>query len=147
MKINFTKKEFRDLLELIGLTEWMMNAHLVGDAPQYDRYAPLVQKLFALAEEMGCEDCVHHSRKLGRFVPSDELHDNERFRAIIENYDFHNFWSGLADRLAVRDAKRLHGEALSQMSGADRVEAIAEFEDQWIKEFEKHGLERIGVLK
>ena len=146
MEINFTQEEYRLLLELVGLTEWMLEARSAGDV-QEDRHEPLVQKLFSLAEAMGCGDCVSYSPRQGRHVPSGELHDNPRFRALIENYDFHNFWSGLADRLAARDAHRRYGERLAQMPSQDRLAAISRFEREWLSEFEKHGLERIGVLK
>ena len=54
MKINITKKEYRLLLDILHLGEWMLTAHDQEEMPEKKKYQDLVQKFYSYAEEMGC---------------------------------------------------------------------------------------------
>ena len=53
MKINFTKKQFENLLKLVYLGEWMANAHKTDDI--IEKYREMLFYVFSFAEEFGFE--------------------------------------------------------------------------------------------
>ncbi len=69
MKINFTKKEFVTLLEMIDVTNWVILANKVEKGPTEKPYEELERKLFALSLEFGCEDKVKYSKELENYLP------------------------------------------------------------------------------
>ena len=54
MKINITKKEYRLLLEMLYLADWMMNSQSVER--RYKEHEELKKKIFPLYKEMGSEE-------------------------------------------------------------------------------------------
>ncbi len=55
MKINFTKKEYRLLLSMLEIAEWVMTSNDTGaeENPQTKPYKDVVQKLLSHSKEMG----------------------------------------------------------------------------------------------
>ena len=53
MKIEFSKAEYRTLLELLYLAEWMLTAHDDAPDPAKERHYLLCQKIYASAKAMG----------------------------------------------------------------------------------------------
>ena len=53
MRIELTTAEYRQLVDVLYLAEWLLTAHKVGDDPRVATYHELVQKLYAHAQEMG----------------------------------------------------------------------------------------------
>ena len=100
MKINFTKKEYRLLLEFMYLGDWMMSSQL--DEVKYtedNEHNALYQKIFSHAKEMGFEDLVEHS-------PADNMYFETRIfeelmdETYVDPYDEECFWEVLIRELA-----------------------------------------------
>lgn len=144
MKINFTKREYKVLLEMLYLADWMLHAHEVG--PKQDAYHDLEQKILGLAGEFGCEDLVEYSEKLNVYFPSKEVEDSDTVQNCIEEYDEETFWDELVSRLAERDVLRKHTkEELSRMTGDDRIMLFWKAEEFYNDEFEVNGLKRVKI--
>ena len=145
MKINFTKREYQVLLEMIYLADWMLHAHERGGRKK-DPYHALEQKLLSLASEFGCEDLVEHSERLNEYFPTEAFVEADTIQGYIEDYDDATFWDELISRLAERDVSRKHTqEELSGMTGEDRVMTYWRAEMSYAEEFDTNGLERIKI--
>ena len=64
MKINITKKEYRLLLDVFSISDWVMNSHKVGDTPKSEPYKKLEQKFMSYAKEFGYENLLRYEKKL-----------------------------------------------------------------------------------
>src|SRR4051812_12480024 len=58
MKVSFTAKEYRQLLELVHLGMWSVTGYQGEDTAAAKRYFDFDQKLLGFATEMGCADLV-----------------------------------------------------------------------------------------
>lgn len=63
MKIHFTKKEYRQLLELIYLGDWLASAHSETDESPYEA---IREKIYSYAKAFHCEDWIEYDKSLGR---------------------------------------------------------------------------------
>jgi len=68
MKINFTKKEYRSLIDLLDIANWVINAHRTGIGEEPKEYADLIQKIYSFSKEMGCEDIIEFNKSNRIFV-------------------------------------------------------------------------------
>ncbi len=146
MKINFTKNEYRLLLDIIYLGQWMIEAHKSGDLDDDDEYEMLVQKIYSFSREMGCDDLVVPEKKLNKFYPSRLYEEESGIHDIIDQYNDDTFWDELVNRLAERDA-RTDAEASNQEISS--VEAFlklsAPHESRYADEFSENGLENLII--
>lgn len=145
MKINFTKKEFEVLLNVVYMADWVIDAHQEGDNDETKQYRDLEQKIFSYAKEFGLEKYVQWEAKFQNFFPTRELEDGNA-REFIEQFEDDTFWDELTDRLAKRDFIRKYGEeAISKMDVRERFEKFDEFEEKYLLEFEENGIENIKI--
>lgn len=142
MKIELTKDQYRDLLSLAYLGEWVANAY------EKDRkrflLADTQQRLYSLAGDAGCGDWIEADPKEQRLVPAASM--EKALGPLIDAYDDHAFWDLLAERLAERDlvAERGH-DAVHDMSDAEYDAALQPHLDRWWDELDAHGLDRLAA--
>lgn len=146
MKIHFSKKEYRTLLELLHLGDWMLHAHDVTKNPETARHRELLQKLFSHYKAMGCEDLIEKHKGDDNFCETRDF--EEAMQIHIEAYGEHFFWEELASRLAARDAEAgLTDQQLTSMDDKEHISRICKAEDKWFEEINQHGLGRLSVMK
>ncbi len=144
MKINFTKREYRTLLEMLYLADWMLHAHVAGHTE--DAYHTLEQKIMSFASEFGCEDLVEHSKSFNEYFPTRTFEEAGAIRGYINDYNDATFWDELISRLAERDIFRKHtDEELNRMTGEDRGTLFWQSEKHYADEFSINGLDRIKI--
>ncbi len=144
MKINFTKKEYKALLTVLYISDWVMHSHDTELDPETQKYKDLEQKILSFAKDFGMDDCVERDAKLGGFFHTRNFEDE--VMKFIERYDDNSFWDELADRLADRDFLRKYGEeAILKMTPEERFQKYCDFEDKYNEEFEENGLENIRI--
>lgn len=139
MKINFTKKQFKTLLDLVYLGEWLANSTRSHD-DRFADYDELVQYIYSFAKEMGCEDLVTYDREINGFYPSNEY--EEQLQPIIDNNDDYVFWEKLTANLAKRDLDR-EGGTFNSLD--DRFRRLCEIEEKYEIEFEENGLANVVI--
>jgi hypothetical protein len=146
MKINFTKKEYRSLIDLLDIANWVINAHRTDIGGEPKDYADLIQKIYSFSKEMGCEDIIEFNKSLGGYFSTREFEENSESREYIEKFEQDTFWAELVAHLADRDIlTKFNVRSLSELSPDDRISAMCEAESRWEDEFEKHGLEKICI--
>ena len=127
MNIELTDKEFRRLLDLVYIGNWILNSTREKD--RFEDYDILQEKLFALCARNGMSALI--SRWQGHIFPS-QAYENGGIHEAIADYEDAVFFDILAEELARRDLGCLDGEP------ADLTELNARM-DEYMDEFEKEG--------
>jgi len=146
VNINLSKDEFRDLIVMVYIAEWVLNAHKIGEDPRTVRYEELEQKLFKLAIKNGLDDLVEYDEKYKTHFPTRELEEGLA-RVFIDEYDNDSFWEELASRLATRDFVNRYGgfEVAWELPVERRLMELGELDAKYSDEFVEHGLARIRI--
>ena len=131
MEINLTTKEFRHLLDLVYIGNWVLNSTR-GD----DRFAPyddLESKLFGLCRQQGMDILVEKWNDLD--VPSKAYCEGGIHEAIAY-YEDNVFYEILAEELSRRDMN--YPEITD-----DNYDEIITRMDQYMSEFQCSGVDRL----
>ncbi len=133
MKIELTEQQYRYLLDLVYIGNWVINSTRENDRiREYDQVESLI-----------FSHCLQHKMsKLvelykGELIPSRAFSDGGIHEAI-ENYEDIIFYEILAEELALRD---MNGEPLTR----ENFSALLERIDTYLSEFTKNGTENISV--
>jgi hypothetical protein len=145
MKIQFTKKEYRLLLDMICIADWVMNCHHVGPVESNTDHTLLYQKLLSFSKSMQADDVIEYAKDTNEYYQTNE-HEETLHDKYIEPYDNETFWDELIDRLSGRDFVKEFGiERIREMSRDERMILRMRIEEKYGLEFEKHGLENISI--
>ncbi len=150
MKIPFTAKEYRQLLELAHLGMWVVTGYQGEDTAAAKRYFALDQKLMELATDQGCADLVEE-REDGTLQPAPKLAEDERVKDLQSEFQNDAFWHELVARLADRDFGAEQARKAVETPGVEpppsSEELTKKLEDRYWAEFEKHDLRNVVVLR
>ena len=133
MQLDLTKKEFRRLLDMVYIGNWILNSTR-GDDRIAD-YDDLESKLFSLCRGQGMQALVEKWE--GVDVPSRAFSDGGIHEAIMD-YEDNVFFEILAEDLARRDMDDVPIDESNYEELASRIDA-------YISEFEEHGTDNILV--
>jgi len=146
MKMNFSKKEYRLLLDLIYLGYWMIQAHETKPSDENEKYEMLTQKIYSVAKEMGCGDLVESSKRLNEYCTTRAYEEESGIHDVINQYNVDTFWDELVDRLAERDARIDAKAANIEIKSAEQYwELSIPHESKYAEEFEKNGLSNLYI--
>ena len=133
MKIELTPQQYRYLLDLVYIGNWVINSTREDDRiKEYDQVESLIfshclyQKMSKLVE-------LYH----GELIPS-RLFADGGIHEAIEHYEDVVFYEILAEELALRD---LDGEPVTRENYSLLMERI----DAYLSEFDEHGTDHISV--
>ena len=145
MKVSFTTKEYARLLELAFIGQSVVDGRMETDEKRSARYDELLQKIFSLAAAHGCAELVEDDGEA--LNPSRALEAGPA-AAILDKYVDEAFWSELAERLALRDLRATQGvrPAQGELTEAE-IRQLDELSEGYWKEFEKHGVDHVQVLR
>jgi len=145
--IEFTRRQYWDLIRATYMADWMANAICEGNMEEDDRIKEIRDYIFSFAKEMGFEDYAEYDEKLKKYYATFDLDDEPVTRKLIERYDEHVFWEGLYDRLGERDFfKKYTKDEIKKMNDEERFSKRMECEDIWGEEMEENGIERLGII-
>lgn len=146
MKIHFTKKEYRSLLDLISIAEWVMNSHKMGDEPRSEPYEQIEQKILSFAKDFGFENLISYDKNLDKYYQTREYEDAESFMPFIDEFEEESFWDKLCTRLAQRDLlQKLGLETIKEMDIIERLTKEDEIAVEYDKEFIENGLRNLTL--
>ena len=132
MTIDLTEKEFRRLLDLVYIGNWILNSTRGDD--RFEDYDLVQEKLFSLCTQ-SMPSLIQ--RWQGHIFPSRAYEDGGIHEAIAD-YEDAVFFDILAEELARRDL------GLVDSDPEDFTELNARMEE-YIQEFEKNGLSTINI--
>ena len=133
MQIELTEKEFRRLLDMVYIGNWILNS--CRDNDRFQDYDDLEEKLFSLCREHGMGALVQRWR--GHSYPSRAYAEGGIHEAIAD-YEDAVFYDILAEELARRD---MSAEQISQSDDEELADRMEEYFD----EFEKHGIDNVRI--
>ena len=133
MDLHLTDKQYRRLLDLVYIGNWILNSTRGDDRFQdYDQVESLV---FSHCLEQGMTSLVELYG--GEIIPSRAFAEGGIHEAIMA-YEDVTFFEILAEELALRDLDAERATAGNYDEVMDRI-------DQYMGEFEAHGTEHISV--
>lgn len=133
MNIELSKKEFRRLLDMIYIGNWVLNSTRGDD--RFTDYDKVESKLFALCRKCGMDALVETWE--GEDIPSKKFSDGGIHEAIMD-YEDTVFFEILAEELARRDMDY-------RPVGKDNYDELVSRMDEYIAEFEAHGTDNILI--
>ena len=133
MKLELTTKQFRRLLDMAYIGNWIWNSTRGDD--RFKDYDDVESLLFAKAREEGMGVLAEDWQ--GEVVPSRAFAEGGIHEAIME-YENNVFFDILAEDLARRD---MEDASIDQ----NNYEELSSRIDAYIAEFEQHGTDNILV--
>ena len=133
MKLELTTKQFRRLLDMAYIGNWILNSTRGDD--RFKDYDDVESLLFAKAREEGMGVLAEDWQ--GEVVPSRAFAEGGIHEAIME-YENNVFFDILAEDLARRD---MEDASIYQ----NNYEELSSRIDAYIAEFEQHGTDNILV--
>lgn len=133
MKLELTTKQFRRLLDMAYIGNWILNSTRGDD--RFKDYDDVESLLFAKAREEGMGILAEDWK--GEVVPSRAFAEGGIHEAIME-YENNVFFDILAEDLARRD---MEDASIDQ----NNYEELSSRIDAYIAEFEQHGTDNILV--
>jgi len=133
MNVELTKKEFRRLLDMVYIGNWVLNS--IRGEDRFADYDQVESKLFALCRQHGMDALVEKWE--GTDIPSQKFSDGGIHEAIMD-YEDTVFFEILAEELARRDMD------YKPVSRENYDELVARM-DEYIAEFEAHGTDNILI--
>ena len=133
MNIELSEREFRRLLDMIYIGNWILNSTRGDD--RFEDYDLLQEKLFALCPSHGMRSLVESWQ--GHIFPS-RAYEEGGIHEAIADYEDAVFYNILAEELARRDL------VLETTDPDDFTELQNRMED-YLAEFDKNGLNTITI--
>ena len=133
MNIDLTEKEFRFLLDLVYIGNWVLNSTREGD--RIEEYDKLEEQIFKHCDEAGLQALVSRHDK---HVSPSRAYEEGGIHEAISDYEDAVFFEILAEELARRD---MNDEAISQ----DNLTELTKRVDRYLSEFETHGVDNISI--
>ena len=133
MNIELTSKEFRRLLDLVYIGNWILNS--TRDNDRFEDYDLLEEKIFAMCKSQGMKSLIQVHE--GHIYPS-RAYEQGGIHEAIADYEDAIFFEILAEELARRDMDYVE-------ISPDKYEELASRMDAYISEFERNGVENILI--
>ncbi|MCL1835596.1 MAG: hypothetical protein FWG48_05485 [Oscillospiraceae bacterium] len=135
MNIELTDMEFRRLLDMAYIGNWILNSTRGFD--RIKEYDDVESKLFSHCTSCEMPTLVEYSS--GNAQPSSAFEDGGIHEAIAD-YEDSVFFEILAEELARRDME-------FEPIGPDNMTELADRIDEYIAEFEQNGVDNISLDK
>jgi trans-2-enoyl-CoA reductase len=133
MEIELNRKQFRRLLDMVYIGNWILNSTRGED--RFKDYDEVESLLFAKAAEEGMPTLAE--TYMGEVIPSRAFAEGGIHEAIMD-YENNVFFEILAEDLARRDMDDVPIDESNYEELATRIDA-------YIDEFEAHGTDNITV--
>lgn len=131
MQFELTNKEFRRLLDMVYIGNWVLNSTRGDD--RFQDYDDLESKLFALCRTNGMRVLAEDWN--GTVIPS-KAYEEGGIQEVIAYYEDNVFYEILAEELSRRDM------GYADITDDNYPEIVSRM-DQYMSEFENSGLDHL----
>ncbi len=135
MNIELTDKEFRRLLDMVYIGNWILNS--ARGADRFEDYDHVERLIFSKCAKAGMETLFEV--RDGHIVPSAAF-ENGGIHEAIADYEDTVFFEILAEELARRDMD-------FEPIGPENFNELTNRIDEYIEEFEQNGMDNITLEK
>lgn len=133
MELHLTKKQYRRLLDLVYIGNWVINSARGDD--RIREFDEVESRVFSHCLDNGMASLVELYD--GEIIPSRAFAEGGIHEAIMA-YEDDAFFEILAEELALRDLD-------AETATADNYDEVMERMEQYMGEFEAHGTDHISV--
>ena len=146
VEIKLTNEQYKALMQLVYLGNWMANAIRIDD--KIKEFEEMEQYIFSFAnaKEADLKKYVEYDKQLKKHFPTN-FFEEEMHERYIDDYEDEFFWDELTYTLGKRDFfKKFQEEKIRNMSKEEIFIKIDEFNDKYEKEFEENGIEQLFII-
>ena len=145
MNISLTEKQYKSLLKLVMLGDWMANT-IPGDSKSEDE--DVVQYLLSVAKDFGYENYTALDEAVKKYFHTEEFENDTNILDVISDYHEYALWEGLVFEFSQRDLIAKYGkEAVEAMSDEERIEKELPLIKKYEEEFREAGFENLVLKK
>ncbi|GGJ00240.1 hypothetical protein GCM10010885_06830 [Alicyclobacillus cellulosilyticus] len=141
MQIELTPEQYRKLLMLIFLGEWILNGSAANEDGR-EAVQDVADYIYSLAHQFGAEDWVEYCDNCGGYHANQAM--EEVLLPFIDEYDEETFWDVLSHHLAYRDVMATVGP--DQEMTKELELKLWRRKEQYEQEFQKHGLDHVRLV-
>lgn len=140
--IELTRKQYRNLLKLQFIGEWIFQSHKTETDPDMD---DLQQLLYSYTRDFDSGDWVEYDTEFKQYFSTSEM--EEDIHLIIDDFSDENFWDELIHRLAFRDFLLDYKDSIDKMNAEERISKQQPYLEKYDREFSKNGLKNLFLKK
>jgi hypothetical protein len=145
MKINFTKAEYRLLVEMLTIADWVMHSRCTNNEFTHKKHHELRNKILSHYKEFEAESIIDSGFEKDQFYETDELLDHIH-NNFMSDYIDSVFWDELIHKMALRDVVNEVGSAyFEKMEEMERFRKIASARERYEDEFEQNDLKNVII--
>jgi hypothetical protein len=142
MDIPFTEDQYRALLKVVYLGEWIANAR--RSDLELEDIGKIEQHVYSFAGAYGADDLIE--KEGATYSPTGAFDD--ALLPLIDEYDEEGFWDTLIEMLSARDLAAEHGErGMQKLNKEELSEQMEERASVYEEEFEEYGVERLQIME
>jgi hypothetical protein len=146
MKINFTKREYQTLVEMLLVADWIIRSHEEQPQPETQPYDALRKKVLSHYKETGMAGDFRYDAEDDEYFESAEYEARAPHARFLGEYDERMFWSLLADRLAARDLAADAAATGTVFSDQERFVRHFEIVAGYEQEFAENDLDNLRLV-
>ncbi len=140
MKINFTKKQYDTLLEMVQLGYCMTSSN--KEKANESKYFEMEQYLMSVAEDFGYEGVQYDSQENMYGLTGECEQDIQQ---SIDEYEDMVFWDKLVYYMARRDFTA--EMTIQPLEDEAAFQRLIEIEEKYHQYFEEYGIQYIKIVK
>lgn len=144
MANQFTREEYKGLLDLAMITNWVLHVFETEENPETLEYDKIIQKIYAGAKEQGLGDLVAYDEEINGYFPTPDYEEESEVMDLLEDFEDNLFWFGLAQRMALKTLVDQEGiETYDELFDETNAAKLHALEARFAEEFYENGLNNI----
>jgi hypothetical protein len=140
INIKLNSNQYKALLKLIYLGEWVLNSNLDRSGEKLTIEEEVEQIVYASNPEPGL---FEYDNEFGLYFPTRDFED--KMQKFIDDYNNYNFWEELAYQLADRDTKIELGDKLDKIGTREYIEIHQKHLEFYAEEFNNNNLNNVKI--
>jgi hypothetical protein len=145
MKIEFTRTELKNLIELLYFGDFMADSSRETYPEKIANYDRLLQKIHRIAYQNGMTDFLKPFED--KIYPTRDFEEDEFIMDVIDTFENESFWMELIFLLSKRDVlEKMTVEEYQKLDMIARIELETEHEEPYHKEFSENGIRNLRIL-
>jgi len=146
INISLTKSQYKDLLFLEYLGNYIVNSDNGYIPPNMNRYDMLESYLLGHAKKFGLERYADYDKEDDMYYASEEMTDEIAVFDYLDDYEDKNFWGELVNILAVRDFNQKYSKKeINKMGAQEYDKKMQKFQNKYDDEFNNNGIDRLFI--
>lgn len=147
MKINFTKNEYRILIEMLSIADRVVHSYSFGEEAISRKHNELRNKVFSYFKEFDAGDLIESGNEPDHFYEKDEYLERVH-KNFMDPFEENFFWDELTHRLAVRDViNKIGKENYANLDMLERARKVEKAKESYYKEFDQNDLKNVIINK